>query len=499
MRQRFIVFLICLLSPLPLAGADIASSSGDTGFEPNVAPVSDSQSTRVLLATSSMNYPVTPGDVYKITYIRLNQVVSMEAIVLNDYSLNLSLFGTIDTRAITYPELRRRIEKLVLSAYPNSIPQVTLSSTGVFLVHVSGEVRRTELVQCWGFTRVSEVIRSRLTQYASMRNISIVSGDGTKRQADLFIASRKGILDQDPIVKPDDTIIAVRASRKVEVGGAVYKPGTYELLEGENLMQLINDYAEGMTKTANEKKISIVRIVPGTNPRGEALSADMKNPLFGKIELKDFDTVVVGSYRDELPTVFFEGAVGITSPDNDPTIKLTGRIPYSFTPGETLVTAARNMQKNFSALALLEGVYILREGGKNAISIDLAALLLGNPSIADIPLVQGDRIVIPLRQFFVTVSGGVISPGRYPYIPDRSYMYYINGAGGFDPEKNAGAAVSVLDAADKSQPLDRPIQPEDRINAEVNNIAYYINQWAPVISVSVSVVALVVAVAQLLK
>jgi protein involved in polysaccharide export with SLBB domain len=43
-----------------------------------------------------------------------------------------------------------------------------------------------------------------------------------------------------------------------------------------------------------------------------------------------------------------------------------------------------------------------------------------------------DVLVIPFRQYFVTVA----KPGRYPYMPDRDWEYYIALAGGFDPVRN---------------------------------------------------------------
>jgi len=45
----------------------------------------------------------------------------------------------------------------------------------------------------------------------------------------------------------------------------------------------------------------------------------------------------------------------------------------------------------------------------------------------------------------VTVAGAVAVPGRYPYIPDRDWSYYINLAGGFNPERNSSEKVTITD------------------------------------------------------
>ena len=106
-------------------------------------------------------------------------------------------------------------------------------------------------------------------------------------------------------------------------------------------------------------------------------------------------------------------------------------------------------------------------------------------------------MIIPLRQYFVTVSGAVRLPGRYSYVPNRSYHYYVNLAGGTDPEKNSGGLVSITNTDDELQPLLDPIEPEDKIHAEYNNALYHFNQWGLVITTAVSVTALVVSIIQL--
>ncbi len=486
------------LSVSPIFSEQIDDSAGTSSFSPDIEPVVGDPNQRVLLATSVSDYPVTPGDVYRITYIRLSDVISTEAIVNNDKSMNLNIFGIIKADDLSYPQLRAKIEKLIAAAYPDSRPQVTLQSTGIFRVLVMGEVASAGFVQAWGLSRVSQVVKGKMTRYSSVRTVSLVSKSGKSKTCDLFLASRNGLMDRDPMVSPDDTIVVSRAERRVSISGSVYRPGTYELLGGEQLDTLISKYSEGMLETGDAREIFVRRRIGTEKTPGEIIRIDALDAGYGDFPLVNTDEVFVSSKVDKSPVVYFEGALNLSSPDNDPLVKVNGRLGYRFIPGETLSRAVASVRKSFSELALLDRAYVIRESENKPIPVDIEALLSDSPQAKDIALVPGDRIVIPMRQFFVTVGGAVLVPGRYPYLPDRNYQFYLSCAGGVDPQKNTDSSVIIKDSFDKTQALDRPIQPEDSIYAEFNNPAYYIGQWLPVIELSVSVAALVIAIAQLL-
>ena len=94
---------------------------------------------------------------------------------------------------------------------------------------------------------------------------------------------------------------------------------------------------------------------------------------------------------------------------------------------------------------------------------------MGEQSSNDtLALKQGDLFVVPFSQLFVHVAGGVLSPGTYPYIPDKNAMYYINIAGGFDPANNRNGKFSVLNKYGEREENDVIISPESVITAKLN-------------------------------
>lgn len=97
--------------------------------------------------------------------------------------------------------------------------------------------------------------------------------------------------------------------------------------------------------------------------------------------------------------------------------------------------------------------------------------------------------MVPFRQYFVSVSGAVKSPGRFPYIPDRTWDYYIGLAGGFDKTKNKLDSIRIFDIEGSKHSKDEFIGPEYTIEAKTNSFLFFFNQYAPVITTTLSVIA----------
>ena len=92
-----------------------------------------------------------------------------------------------------------------------------------------------------------------------------------------------------------------------------------------------------------------------------------------------------------------------------------------------------------------------------------------------------DILRIPFKQYFVSVAGAVHNPGRYPYIPDRTYDYYVGLAGGFIKEKNSFDSVDIVDINGHKLKKSDYITPETTITADFNSAFYKFNQWSGVL------------------
>jgi len=359
---------------------------------------------------------------------------------------------------------------------------------GSMYVFVTGEVTKSSWVGITGLTRLQDAVTPLFTRYSSIRDVKVKSADGYEKTFDLFKAERYGDLSQDPFLRPGDEIRISSLTNLVTIQGEVKRPGTYQLLPGEGLKELVSVYADGFTEKANTSRLTLLHYLSESSPVGEKLQFDYTK--FPDMELRLYDVVTVPSLQELLPVAWFEGAVGLSSTGASP--ETSQRSAYTFVPGETVSQAALANRKLFSAVSDLASAYIIHTDGTQT-AVNLAKFIYDYDLTNDIQLRANDIIIVPFRQFFVTVSGAVQFPGRYPYIPNRTWEYYIGLAGGFDTDKNSGQKITIYDV--KSQKVaiaGREIQPEDNIVAESNSFTYGMMKVSSIISTVLSLTVLII-------
>jgi protein involved in polysaccharide export with SLBB domain len=336
-----------------------------------------------------------------------------------------------------------------------------------------------------------------MTAYSSTRDIEVVPAAGEASRYDLFLSSRIGGRELDPYVGPQDTVVVHRRSREVTVVGEVERPGSFQLLPGEELEELLRLYGAGYTRLADAAHTQITRWDVEKNAIAETLYVDASQSA--RVELKDLDVVRVPSVKQRLPVAFFEGAIASAEGQSNVGVDTFARITYTFAQGELLSSAVTALYARFGAGSDIDQAFVVRSDTEERIPVDIRRLVQDYDPATDLPLRPFDRIVIPFRKFVVTVSGAVARPGQYPYLPNRSWRYYVELAGGFDPEKHVGKAVIISDFSDKSQPGSRIIEPEDKILAPTNSPFYHAAPIVQVVGVLASVTTAIVAVIQLLR
>jgi|GEM_PF-1346663 len=366
-------------------------------------------------------------------------------------------------------------------------------------ITISGAVRRPgtfelmqhenlrELIEVYGdgLTPLADLTRIRLTRFVGGREIS----------GDIILLSEEDIAGNfalnhlDVITIPDITdfrplVPIERVERTITIIGAVRTPGTFELMQHENLRELIEVYGGGLSPLADASRVEIVRRINTEDISGNRLFltlADLENDF----SLEHYDTVIVPSISDLLPVLFVEGAVGI---DITAALVTTNRVTARFYIGETYASMVRRNPGWFSAVSDLENAYVIRHGGE-IIPLNLNLALFDVTYRGEVPIQNLDTLVIPFRQFFVTVAGAVMNPGRFPFIPDRGWEYYVALAGGFMPTRNIRDSIIITDVNGRRLSPTDPITPEAIIMARTNHPLYFFNQYAPVITTVLSIVS----------
>jgi polysaccharide biosynthesis/export protein len=508
------------LCPAQAAKGDAPDQSGKAQPSASQGKSAEGQE-RLLIATSSIEYPVTPSDQYTLTYRRstpasaaASEVVTQTIQVAGDYSIDLGLFGKINAQGLSFVEVKAKVVSLVAESYARSYPSLTVEAVGIFRVGLGGAVARPRFINAWGLSRLSEIVEASGESGVSLRSVRLDSVDGVSKRCDLLKASRTGDESLDPIVRPGDEITLSPASVAIKISGEVRHPGSYELVRGEGLRDLVETYGGGLTDTAETSRIRIDRMTV-RGPVAQYVSlAKAYDPPIG---LEGCIAISIPSQMDNRNFVLFEGAVTASTPADTAAAPGAGsaatggtradaqaaasvgennRISIQINEGEMLSDALRDIKNSIAPSADLSAASFYRQGSSGPIPVNLQSLLaMANPP-SDIRLEPYDRIFIPTIKSTITVYGAVFAGGSFTYQPNSPASYYINMAGGVDPEKNGNGHYAVYDQNGKKRKATDSLMPNDRIYVPINSFTYNAVRYTPLISGIVTMVVVVVPFVQ---
>lgn len=442
-------------------------------------------------AMSNPDYRVTAGDVYSLTYAANGTAVSYTIAVDSTYRIRVSNLAVLDVSGKSYLTVKKQVEEIVQKNYPLSGVQFVLLNPATYKIVIKGEVTQTTERSVWALTRLSSVVSGITTPYSSVRDITVTSANGNKKVYDLFKASREGDLSQNPYLRPGDVITINRILRKVTISGSVERPGTYELMKGENLKELIEYYGNGLTELADTRRIELTRSLETKegNESGEKIYLN-QDDFNANYPLECFDVITVYSYKSLKPVMFVEGAIQV---NEGVSLESSTRKIIQFESGTDYAYLIRENNSLFnSAVADTKNAYIIR--GEQTIPINLDNILYNSSYNTKILVQANDVLVVPFRQYFVTVAGSVNAPGRFPYIPDRTADYYIGLAGGFDKTQNFANAINIVDINGKKLKSTDIITPETTITAKTNSFTYYFTRYSGVLTVLASLITTTISV-----
>jgi protein involved in polysaccharide export with SLBB domain len=437
-------------------------------------------------AMSNASYRVTAGDVYTLAYAVGATQVTYPIAVDASYRIRVSNLGVINAAGKTFLQLKTEAEAIVSNNYPLSGAQLVLTRPSLFMVYLKGEVVSAAEYPAWALSRLSSFLTSgRLTPYASLRDVTVTSSGGQARVYDIFKAQRDGDLSQDPYVRPGDTITVNRVERMVAIRGEVERSGSYQIRGGENLLELVTRYGGGLTPLADASRIELIRYVEGGSDSGEKFFLTGRD-IEDDYALNHLDEVYVPLITELQPVMFVEGAVDLVDEETGTALSEANRVAVRFVEGENYASLVQRNRVWFSSVSDTRNAYLLR--GEERIAMNLNPMLYDSRYRSAYYVEENDTLIIPFRQYFVTVAGAVTNPGRYPYIPDRGWDYYVALAGGFDPVRNAGESVIITDISGEKLRKGDEITPETIITARTNGRLYYFNQYAPVVTTALSII-----------
>jgi len=331
-------------------------------------------------------YPATPGDVYDIVYIlpSVNTSNTIAGFVDINYNIDLSFIGTVNVKGLTYVQVQDVLKKRLIKAYPGSIVNVIIKSTGLFKVTLLGEVTKSHEVDAMSLTTLEQIIAGRTTNYASYRDIEIRSEDGSVKVYDLFKFRRYADKKNNPYLKPNDVITLRPYKKSVTITGQVKRPGNYQLLPNDTLQDVITVYADGYTKIAEISKLLIQKkLGKNENFEDRNILINGVDQNLSLINLEDFDLITVPAKTSYNSNVTITGEVN--KPGN-----------YELIKGSTLEDLIYIYGDEFTNFADTSRIILRRKiNPSGTVELETKIINLENDDLKSIILRDYDSVIIP--------------------------------------------------------------------------------------------------------
>ncbi len=405
-----------------------------------------------------------------------------------------------------------------------------------FITQIYLEAKKEALGLTTEFVYSKRILKE-LDKY-SLRNIIIKRADGTEKRIDLERFRITGNFDDNPYLRNDDVLIfpAIDNDKDfIAVEGAVNKPGKFQFVEGDKLSDAILHAMDISKAYENVNKAEISRLsYDGKNEQVinvnikddfELKRGDRIKILADENNRKDFRVTVTGHVK--MPGEIFVTESNTTLREAiekagglKPTAWLSKIQLYRGESAKMLLSKDKKTElevkemeqrlkwNNFemarlsnltiddtsSFLADNELRFFNEIGYLNFTNIQDTNSEAGNFIVRD-----GDLIVVPEFENTINVFGQVPNAGKYSFMKDSDYNYYINKAGGFGKYAEEDDVMLIKNSGKSWIPISQKdnvkIEPGDFIwvpKEPQRTLEYYLKQAGAIASILGPIATIVV-------
>lgn len=437
-------------------GSELFSGSAIT-FEPDLR-----------IATPS-NYRLGPDDQLIIDVFGVNQSQQTQTIS-PEGSINLKYIGPLYLNGLTIEEARTKITSRLASIYPairggGTKVQIALGAIRSIRVTIIGAVSKPGT---YTLPSLATLFNALYTSggpdaYGSFRTIELLRNNQVYQVVDMYRFLLYGDQSNDVRLQDKDVIRIPLAKVRVQVTGEVKRVGVFEVLPGEALDKVINDFSGGYQRTAFTAIIKAQRIT-----ETERRLIDISGDSLASFIPKNGDEFAIQQILQR-----YENAVSVSGAVFRPGI-------YALTTGmklSDLIKKASGLVEN----AYLDRALLFRlkpDLSKEILSVNLKSILASPQN--DILLRKDDELVVSSLQelsteYTVSISGAVRKQGSYLYRENLTLKDAILQAGGLTDE----ASIENIEVARRRTNVD-PNNPfallSDVVGFALDTIELSVNQ-----------------------
>jgi polysaccharide export outer membrane protein len=419
------------------------------------------------------NYVLGPGDELTVSLFGArNQQFTLS--LSRDGTLNFPELGPIRLAGLTFERARQLIQTRVKQQLVGVDAVVSMGILRAINVFMAGEVKAPGAYSVSALTTITQALYASggPTEIGTLRDIQVKRNGRVVKRFDLYELLALGDASNDMRLQSGDVLFVPLAGREVEIGGAVFRPGTYEVKDGESLNDILG-LSGGLRDEADTGNIILSRYSKDeeTNQVIDLAAVDIS-----KLEPSDI------LYAPFAPQYFDVKQRALKAQDTNRAfaVQISGQVQFPGTyyvrPGERLsdliarsggytqeaslngaifTREAVRVQERARARELADlvkqavvGSYLTDEvnqigqGSLNFITselenyeglgrlvIDLPRALAGD-QVADIELNEGDELILPKRSNSVFVYGEVRRPSSHKFESSRDLQDYLALAAG---------------------------------------------------------------------
>lgn len=390
-------------------GSELFSNKSLT-FEPN------------LKIPTPASYQLGPDDELIIDIYGYSEVTHKIKVTPEGY-LRIPNVGLIQVSGSTIEMARRKIIQSLTKVYSTiqsgeTSVNITLGSIRSIKVSILGEVKLPGTYTLSSLATVFNALYASggPSKNGSFRNIKLIRSGKVIATIDVYEFLMKGEAKGNVRLNDQDVIKVSAYETRIKLSGEVKREGLYEMQKTETLKDAIN-FAGGFTDEAYKERIKVTR-----NTGKERSVADIQAEKIATFITQTGDVFEVGKILNRFANrVTLEGAV--FRPGN-----------YALEQGLTLAKLIKNADGLTEDAFLTRGIiYRLKEDNTNEVlSFDLTDIISGK---SDIELRREDKIVINSKlnmqeRRIVSIRGGVLMAGEYPFAENMRVEDLIVAAGG---------------------------------------------------------------------
>ena len=403
--------------------------------QPAVTPSPGAAPASVRGTMPGPDYRLGPGDVLDVQIAGRLEIIRQQVVVDPEGTINSPPLGAIPVGGLTLLEAHRRVAARAREVFRYAEATITVVTPRAFDVVVSGEVERPGSYSATALRRVHDIILEAggITPRGSLRRVVVTRG-ATETTADLLAFQVRGDLAQNPVLQEGVKIHVPPRGASVTLGGAVRRPGDYEIGVNPSLRALV-DLAGGIVQPAGDNEARLTR--RGDDGRKTTVSLDLRATLAPPSDffLLPGDAIYVppgAMVQGDLVEV--RGAFNGTAESSKTQVagKATILQRIELAQGDRVrdvVTRAGGAAVYADLrLALIERSGT--SGPRQRIPIDLYRMFVERDDTPNILLQNGDVVLLPVAEDRVFILGEVKTPGGQDFRPDFSAREYVALAGG---------------------------------------------------------------------